>query len=76
MNSATVIVAIGSIAALALWLFKRYGSADAEKREHKKRLRVVRKAMRLAAAENRISDWDRLNDERLSICQKLNYLRR
>ncbi|HEA19383.1 hypothetical protein LCGC14_3120770 [marine sediment metagenome] len=46
MNSTAVIVAIGSIAALALVLFKKYFSTDANTRELKKSLREVRGKMK------------------------------
>ncbi len=46
MTTKAIIIAIGSMAALALWLFKRYWSADANTRELKKSLREVRGKMK------------------------------
>ena len=74
-NILAAIVAVGSIATLALWLFKRYWSADAEKRIVKNRLEVVRKEMRQALLDGRSDDYDRLRDEREQLHKELRNLR-
>ena len=74
-NILAAIVAVGSIATLALWLFKRYWSADAEKRTVKNRLEVVRKEMRQALLDGRSDDYDRLRDKREQLHKELRNLR-
>lgn len=71
---AAIIIALGSIAALALWLFKKYWSVDAEKRALKKQLEEVRKQMYQALIDNRGDDYDRLRDERDELHKELGNL--
>ncbi len=75
-NILLAIVALGSIATLVLWLFKRYWSADAETRKLKNRLRIVRKAMQEAIIDNRSDDWSLFNTERLQLLEKLSNIRK
>ena len=59
---------------LLLLIFRKYWSPDAEKKDLKTDLRLVRKAMRRIVAGS--DDWNRLNDERLSILEKLSNIRK
>lgn len=70
-----IIAAIVILGSIFLVLFKKLWSSDAEVRELKKRLRMVRKYMRLAVTENRSDDWSVFNSERMQLLKKLRDLR-
>ncbi len=76
MNILAAIVAVGSIATLALWLFKRYWSADAEKRKLKKQLKEIRKSMYQALRDGHSDDYDLLGAERRELLKELRDLRK
>lgn len=67
------IVSLGSIATLALWIFRRYGSKDAKKRKLKNQLEELRKEMRQALLDG--SDYSRLLADREQLFKKLSNLR-
>lgn len=68
------IVALGFIAKLIHWVWKRYWSADAEKRKLKKQLEEVRKQMYQALLDGRNDDYDRLRTERDELHKQLSNL--
>lgn len=69
------IVALGFIAKLIHWVWKRYWSADAEKRALKKQLEEIRKQMRQALLDGRSDDYDRLRNERSQLLKRIRDLR-
>lgn len=71
-NVFAAIVGLGSIAALALWLFKRYGSKDAKRQKLKNQLEELRKEMRQALLDGR--DYSSLLAKREQLFKKLNNL--
>ncbi|KKN53618.1 hypothetical protein LCGC14_0600490 [marine sediment metagenome] len=86
MTTKAIIIAIGSMAALALWLFKKYWSTDAKTRELKKRLRTVRTEMKdkleeikhakSAEDEDMLMDtYNELDNKRLQILADLSLYR-
>jgi type II secretory pathway pseudopilin PulG len=72
-NVFAAIVGLGSIAALVLWLFRRYGSKDAKRQKLKNQLEELRKEMRQALLDGR--NYQSLLDKREQLLKRLSNLR-